>query len=169
MASLALGPSRQFLRVEIHDWPYWVKRGKGSPFPFPVCRLCSALHSNPILRPFTSTLVFSRLCSQVTSCLYPFLISFGNFLLHVRYFEGVIREVLEFPCSARVLSFLCALVSRSNHTGSFREYATEGGVYMRKLAPSRFSYRDDFLISYRVYMMKGLFHISVIWTYSSSW
>ena len=26
-------------------------------------------------------------------------------------------------------------------------------VYMRKLAPARVSYRDDFLISYRVYMM----------------
>ena len=35
-----------------------------------------------------------------------------------------------------------------------------GGVYMRKLAPARVSYRHDFLISYRVYMMTGLFHIS---------
>ena len=34
-----------------------------------------------------------------------------------------------------------------------------GGVYMRKLAPARVSYRHDFLISYRVYMMTGLFHI----------
>ena len=127
--ALALGPSRQFLRIEIHDWPYWIKRRQGSPSPFPVCRLCSALHSNPILRCFTSTLVFSRLCSQVTSCLYPFLISFGNFLLHVWHFEGVIREVLEFPCSALwcfVFSLRWALASRSNHTGSFREYATEG-------------------------------------------
>ena len=56
MASLALGPSRQFLRVEIHDWPYWMKRRQGSPSPFPVCRLCSALHSNPILRCFTGLL-----------------------------------------------------------------------------------------------------------------
>ena len=32
---------------------------------------------------------------------------------------------------------------------------------MRKLAPARVSYRDDFLISYRVYMMKGSFHISL--------
>ena len=36
-----------------------------------------------------------------------------------------------------------------------------GGVYMRKLAPVRVSYRHDFLISYRVYMMTGLFHISL--------
>ena len=36
-----------------------------------------------------------------------------------------------------------------------------GGVYMRKLAPARASYRDDFLISYRVYMMTGSFHISL--------
>ena len=32
---------------------------------------------------------------------------------------------------------------------------------MRKLAPTRASYRDDFLISYRVYMMTGSFHISL--------
>ena len=36
-----------------------------------------------------------------------------------------------------------------------------GGVYMRKLAPARVSYGHDFLISYRVYMMTGLFHISL--------
>ena len=32
---------------------------------------------------------------------------------------------------------------------------------MKKLAPARVSYRHDFLISYRVYMMTGLFHISL--------
>ena len=32
---------------------------------------------------------------------------------------------------------------------------------MRKLAPARVSYRDDFLISYRVYMMTGSSHISL--------
>ena len=36
-----------------------------------------------------------------------------------------------------------------------------GGVYMRKLAPPRVSYQDDFLISYRVYIMTGSFHISL--------
>ena len=36
-----------------------------------------------------------------------------------------------------------------------------GGVYMRKQAPARVSYRHDFLISYRIYMMTGSFHISV--------
>ena len=163
--ALALGPSRQFLRIEIHDWPYWIKRRQGSPSPFPVCRLCSALHSNPILRCFTSTLVFSRLCSQVTSCLYPFLISFGNFLLHVWHFEGVIREVLEFPCSLFV-ELLLADLTIPVPLGSMR---LRGWLHEWKLAPARFSYRDDFLISYRVYMMKGLFYISVIWTYSSSW
>ena len=35
------------------------------------------------------------------------------------------------------------------------------GVYMRKLALARVSYRDYFLISYRVYMMIGSFHISL--------
>ena len=34
-----------------------------------------------------------------------------------------------------------------------------GGVYMRKLAPAWVSYQHDFLISQRVYMMTGLFHI----------
>ena len=34
-----------------------------------------------------------------------------------------------------------------------------GSVYMRKLAPARVSHWDDFLISYRVYMMTGSFHI----------
>ena len=34
-----------------------------------------------------------------------------------------------------------------------------GGVYMRKLAPARVSHWDDFLISSRVYMMTGSFHI----------
>ena len=32
---------------------------------------------------------------------------------------------------------------------------------MGKLAPARVSYQDDFLISYRVYMMTGSFHISL--------
>ena len=32
---------------------------------------------------------------------------------------------------------------------------------MRKLAPARVSYRDDFFISYRVYIMTGSFHISL--------
>ena len=84
--------------------------------------------SNLIFLSFPSTLVFSRLCSQVTSCLYSFLTSVANFL-HVWHFEGVIREVLEFPCSALwclVFSLRCALVSKSNDTDSFREYATEG-------------------------------------------
>ena len=31
---------------------------------------------------------------------------------------------------------------------------------MRKLASARVSYRDDFFISYRVYVMTGSFHIS---------
>ena len=36
-----------------------------------------------------------------------------------------------------------------------------GGVYKRKLTPAWVSYRDDFLISYRIYMMTGSFHISL--------
>ena len=36
-----------------------------------------------------------------------------------------------------------------------------GSVYMRKLAPARVSYRDDFLISFHVYMMTGSFHITL--------
>ena len=36
-----------------------------------------------------------------------------------------------------------------------------GGLYMRKLAPARISYQDDFLISIRFYMMTGSFAISL--------
>ena len=36
-----------------------------------------------------------------------------------------------------------------------------GGVYMRKLALARVSYRDDFFISYRVHDMTGSFPISL--------
>ena len=32
---------------------------------------------------------------------------------------------------------------------------------MRKLAPAQVSYRDDFFISYSVYIMTGSFHISL--------
>ena len=32
---------------------------------------------------------------------------------------------------------------------------------MRKLASARVSYRHDFLVLYRVYMITGLFHISL--------
>ena len=42
-----------------------------------------------------------------------------------------------------------------------RVIADKGGVYMRKLAPARVSYWDDFLISHRVYIMTGSFHISL--------
>ena len=37
----------------------------------------------------------------------------------------------------------------------------EGGVYMRKLVPARVSYRDDFFISHRFYIITGSFHISL--------
>ena len=33
---------------------------------------------------------------------------------------------------------------------------------MRKLAPARVSYQDDFLISYHFYMMTGPFHILLL-------
>ena len=38
-------------------------------------------------------------------------------------------------------------------------FVSQGGVYMRKLAPARVSFWNDFLISYRVYLMTGSFHI----------
>ena len=40
-------------------------------------------------------------------------------------------------------------------------HANLRGCFMRKLAPARVSYRDDFLIWYRVYMMTWSFHISL--------
>ena len=41
------------------------------------------------------------------------------------------------------------------------------GVNIRNLAPARVSYRDDFFISYRVYMMTGSFYIAFIWRCTS--
>ena len=46
--------------------------------------------------------------------------------------------------------------------GERTERDISGGVRMRKLAPARVSYRDDFLILYRVYMLTGSFHIAFI-------
>ena len=40
-------------------------------------------------------------------------------------------------------------------------HANLRGCFMRKLAPARVSYWDDFLIWYRVYMMTWSFHISL--------
>ena len=37
----------------------------------------------------------------------------------------------------------------------------EGGVDMRKLVPARVSYRDDFFISHRFYIITRSFHISL--------
>ena len=54
----------------------------------------------------------------------------------------------------KLLWLFCKLVD------SVRQKAL-GGVYTRKLAPARVSYWDDFLISYRVYIMTGSFHISL--------
>ena len=61
----------------------------------------------------------------------------------------VIRlRVIEGP-NARDQSAFCAF------------HAFLEGVYMRKLASARVSHRHDFLISYRVYMMTGSYHISL--------
>ena len=57
--------------------------------------------------------------------------------------------------------FVCPIFTLDNLSTQTICYLLErGGVYMRKLAPARVSYQDDFLISYRVYMMTGSFHIS---------
>ena len=50
-------------------------------------------------------------------------------------------------------------ISRVSAGDEAEEEADLGGVYMRKLAPARVSHWDDFLISYRVYMMTGSFHV----------
>ena len=47
---------------------------------------------------------------------------------------------------------------QSDRNEPFVCIAVSGGVYMGKLAPARVSYRDDFVISYHVYMMSGFFH-----------
>ena len=51
--------------------------------------------------------------------------------------------------------------SKDGYEHSSIEGTPLGGVYMRKLAPARVSYPHDVLISYRIYMMTGLFHISL--------
>ena len=60
-----------------------------------------------------------------------------------------------FPGSFKLSQKLFSEKPEESHAA----YFSLGGVYMRKLAPARVSYRHDFLISYRVYMMTGLFHI----------
>ena len=53
------------------------------------------------------------------------------------------------------------LLSLSNCHNTKVHRGSKGSVYMRKLAPARVSYLDDFFISYRVYIMTGSFHISL--------
>ena len=53
------------------------------------------------------------------------------------------------------------LHSLSNCHNTKVHRGSKGSVYMRKLAPARVSYLDDFFISYRVYIMTGSFHISL--------
>ena len=54
---------------------------------------------------------------------------------------------------------------KTRNDGFWNSYAIRtsplGRVYMRKLAPARVLYRNDFLISYRVYIMTVSFHISL--------
>ena len=59
------------------------------------------------------------------------------------------------------LNYLTAriVIPKKNPSPSSPFMEQLGGVYMRKLAPARVSHWDDFLISYRVYMMTGSLHI----------
>ena len=68
----------------------------------------------------------------------------GNLLV-----EGSVRNDLE------------AVEQRRLDVKGSEVITVSGGVYMRKLAPARVSYRDEFLISDRLYMMTGSFHISL--------
>ena len=61
-------------------------------------------------------------------------------------------------CESKMLDFG---IHTSAQESGIQYLESLGGVYMRKLAPARVSYRDDFFISYRVYMMTGSFHISL--------
>ena len=56
----------------------------------------------------------------------------------------MLGERVDCTCTIMMKTVLCTML---------------GDVYMRKLAPARVSYRHDFLISYRIYMMTELFHI----------
>ena len=61
---------------------------------------------------------------------------------------------------AKFVSFQASLRKRLSSVTCIFCLSSEG-VYMTKLAPARVSYRDDFFISYRVYIMTGSFHISL--------
>ena len=58
----------------------------------------------------------------------------------------------------RATRFCCTFLCRRCTDTTLSLSSLLGGVYTRKLVPARVSYRDDFLISYRVYMMTGSFH-----------
>ena len=58
----------------------------------------------------------------------------------------------------------CFLLSSPTHPHSFTRVIFRkvlGAVYMRKLTPAWVSCRDDFGISYCIYMMTGSFHITL--------
>ena len=60
-----------------------------------------------------------------------------------------------------LLSAVINNIKQQVHNFGGRLLSPQGGVYMRKLASARVSYRNYFLISYRVYMMTRSFHISL--------
>ena len=68
-----------------------------------------------------------------------------------------------FKSKQKKFQFLFWLAVKKNHLSACMIARTVqlGGVYMRILAMARVSYRHDFLILYRVYMMTGPFHISL--------
>ena len=86
------------------------------------------------------------------------------FLREINRFLELLFECayLKTPCFSNLdprYSILDSCVSKHEHLetreSSFEdrvETVNLGGVYMRKLAPVRVSYRNDIVISYRVYM-----------------
>jgi len=70
--------------------------------------------------------------------------------------SGPVFKIPGFACKRFLLSF-------PTPPHSFSQvifHKVLGGVYVRKLAPARVSYQDDFLISYCVYMMTGSLYIT---------
>ena len=82
-------------------------------------------------------------------------VNMGTFSLYRNYsYQLTLSNVGEPKGGVEFLGTISRLRKRN-------KISSLGGVYMRKLAPARVSYRHDFLISYRLYMMTGLFHISL--------
>ena len=99
-------------------------------------------------------------------CLSSHVCQRGNFSNCIQNAKLVVLAVYIAPFlsqSNKTLQYFQVLASLVNRIlfawclWKFSSRENKGGVYMRKLAPAPVSLPDDFLISYRVYLMMGHF------------